>query len=390
MMLPVNNVLKDLTSRNELFVSLSLCFAGSGTVSPTCRNSPLCHARNIFLHDCVDQHHASRSQGGMMFVLLALALGMTSARSHMRSTLHTPHHTQRSCCSAVAGQEMSAAIAQPVVEAVVRSPSCIGPLSSQLTCHGQGSWSSCTFTSSETHQHSLSHGPHDNPAQSAHSHGPILSLGTAAHPIATLCPWERISPALSLLQPFTPTSCPPDEPAPLRGLPQEGRAVPAARLPEAPGGGRDPHARRVVRALPAPALHRPRHGHAPRGHGAPARRARARGPGGLRGAAADAREQPRRRAHRPRPVRGVPVLRHTQPLAAVQVRPPATTTHSATYLRLESSVPYAWCRDAGVPSCMVPGWSGLCFALRPGTRLGGAIARQQQLAEAPPRTLHWR
>lgn len=31
MMLPVNNVLKDLTSRNELFVSLSLCFAGSGT-----------------------------------------------------------------------------------------------------------------------------------------------------------------------------------------------------------------------------------------------------------------------------------------------------------------------------------------------------------------------
>lgn len=30
MMLPVNNVLKDLTSRNELFVSLSLCFAGSG------------------------------------------------------------------------------------------------------------------------------------------------------------------------------------------------------------------------------------------------------------------------------------------------------------------------------------------------------------------------
>jgi hypothetical protein len=35
MMLPVNNVMKDLTSRSELFVSLSLCFAGSGAIAAT-------------------------------------------------------------------------------------------------------------------------------------------------------------------------------------------------------------------------------------------------------------------------------------------------------------------------------------------------------------------
>jgi hypothetical protein len=40
MMLPVNNVMKDLTSRNELFVSLSLCFAGSGAIP--CSHSHRC------------------------------------------------------------------------------------------------------------------------------------------------------------------------------------------------------------------------------------------------------------------------------------------------------------------------------------------------------------
>ena len=34
MMLPVNNVMKDLGSRSELFVSASLCFAGSGAIAP--------------------------------------------------------------------------------------------------------------------------------------------------------------------------------------------------------------------------------------------------------------------------------------------------------------------------------------------------------------------
>lgn len=32
MMLPVNNVLKDLTSNNELFINLALSFAGSGAL----------------------------------------------------------------------------------------------------------------------------------------------------------------------------------------------------------------------------------------------------------------------------------------------------------------------------------------------------------------------
>jgi hypothetical protein len=54
MMLPVNNVLKDLSSPNELFVSLSLSFAGSGKLYDICKHTfnLLTNLHSMLTHGC--------------------------------------------------------------------------------------------------------------------------------------------------------------------------------------------------------------------------------------------------------------------------------------------------------------------------------------------------
>jgi hypothetical protein len=51
MMLPVNNVLKDLMSNNDLFINLALSFAGSGVHPHVLCSDPVMRAKKLAGHE---------------------------------------------------------------------------------------------------------------------------------------------------------------------------------------------------------------------------------------------------------------------------------------------------------------------------------------------------
>jgi hypothetical protein len=102
MMLPVNNVLKDLQSNNELCVNLALSFAGSGAYLDTEQHTPSVQVRTL-TSALADARTKLQSQRGV----IATASTSTTPAAVKRNVLHALQWRGRRCQQPLHSQSLT-------------------------------------------------------------------------------------------------------------------------------------------------------------------------------------------------------------------------------------------------------------------------------------------